>query len=207
MYTKGAFGIVAYYNHDNTLFDNMVLPTQPQPVDKETVINTIFEKCAEFELLYNNLDFLKNMIGHWSRKYFYNWQKLNETLYYEYNPIWNVDAHIVESEDWNENEDITDVYTRSSTDDSTTIDSVAGYNSENFANANKRKYDDSASGEGNETNNRDRDETRNYDQIRQGNIGVTTTQSMINEERALAEFNIYNYIADSFKTEFCLAIY
>lgn len=207
MYTKGAFGIIAFYNHDTTLFDNMVLPTEPQPIDKDLVIQTIFERCGEFELLYNNATFLKNMIGHWSRKYFYNWQKMNETLYYEYNPIWNVDAHIQESETWDENEDITDAYTRASTDSSTTTDSVAGYNSESFANSDQREYSDSASGTGSETNNRDRDEARTFEQTRQGNIGTTTTQSMIQEERELDEFNIYNYIADSFKFEFCLPIY
>lgn len=40
-----------------------------------------------------------------------------------------------------------------------------------------------------------------------GNIGVTTTQQMIEEERRVSELNIYNYIIDSFKRRFCLLVY
>ena len=40
-----------------------------------------------------------------------------------------------------------------------------------------------------------------------GNIGVTTTQQMIDEERRVSEFNISNYIIDSFKRRFCLLVY
>lgn len=40
-----------------------------------------------------------------------------------------------------------------------------------------------------------------------GNIGVTTSQKMIEEERRVSEFNIVDYIIDSFKRRFCLLIY
>ena len=40
-----------------------------------------------------------------------------------------------------------------------------------------------------------------------GNIGVTTTQQMIEEERRISKFNITDYIIDSFKRRFCLLIY
>ena len=42
---------------------------------------------------------------------------------------------------------------------------------------------------------------------RTGNIGVTTTQKMIAEQREVAEFNIIDYITESFKNRFCLLIY
>lgn len=42
---------------------------------------------------------------------------------------------------------------------------------------------------------------------RTGNIGVTTTQRMIAEEREIAAFSTYAYITDSFKKRFCLMIY
>lgn len=40
-----------------------------------------------------------------------------------------------------------------------------------------------------------------------GNIGVTTTQQMIQQEREVVEFNIYDYIVDSFKLRFCILVY
>ena len=40
-----------------------------------------------------------------------------------------------------------------------------------------------------------------------GNIGVTTTQQMIEQERESALYNIYNVIVDSFKKKFCILVY
>lgn len=40
-----------------------------------------------------------------------------------------------------------------------------------------------------------------------GNIGVQTTQSMIEEQRKLVQFNLYKTIADAFKEQFCVLIY
>lgn len=40
-----------------------------------------------------------------------------------------------------------------------------------------------------------------------GNIGVTTTQQMISEEREIVKFNIYTYITEEFKARFCLLVY
>ena len=51
------------------------------------------------------------------------------------------------------------------------------------------------------------DDKRVYERIEQGNIGVTTTQSMIQEEREVVQFNVINYIIDSFKQRFCLLVY
>lgn len=44
-------------------------------------------------------------------------------------------------------------------------------------------------------------------QRRTGNIGVTTTQQMLEQERKIADFNMISYIAQSFKQRFCLLIY
>lgn len=40
-----------------------------------------------------------------------------------------------------------------------------------------------------------------------GNIGVTTTQEMIKQEREIVQFNLCEYIVESFKHEFCLYVY
>lgn len=40
-----------------------------------------------------------------------------------------------------------------------------------------------------------------------GNIGVTTTQEMIRQEREVDEFNIYDYIIRDFTLRFCLLVY
>lgn len=40
-----------------------------------------------------------------------------------------------------------------------------------------------------------------------GNIGVTTTQQMIESEREVSKFNIYDYITGDFINRFCLEVY
>lgn len=46
-----------------------------------------------------------------------------------------------------------------------------------------------------------------YERIEQGNIGVTTTQAMITEQREIVQFNLYAYIIQSFKHKFCVMVY
>lgn len=40
-----------------------------------------------------------------------------------------------------------------------------------------------------------------------GNVGVTTSQQMIQSERDLVVFNMYDVIAESFIENFCLMVY
>lgn len=46
-----------------------------------------------------------------------------------------------------------------------------------------------------------------YERIEQGNIGVTTTQAMIDEQREIVKMNMYREITESFKQRFCLLVY
>lgn len=54
----------------------------------------------------------------------------------------------------------------------------------------------------------DKTETVTFENVKteQGNIGVTTTQSMIQEQRDII-FNMYQYIIDQFKENFCLLLW
>lgn len=46
-----------------------------------------------------------------------------------------------------------------------------------------------------------------YNRYLRGNYGQTTTQQMINEQRELVKFNLYNYIIGQFKERFCILVY
>lgn len=46
-----------------------------------------------------------------------------------------------------------------------------------------------------------------YERIEQGNIGVTTTQAMLKEQREIVMLNMYKEITESFKQRFCLLVY
>lgn len=49
--------------------------------------------------------------------------------------------------------------------------------------------------------------TRSYTTNSKGNIGVTSTQDLIKQEREVALYNLYDYIISSFKKRFCILVY
>ena len=69
---KANLSIIGAYNYDSTLFDNLRLPDD---VDRETVVSNILDYCAELELLYPDLPYLKNAIGYWSAKELPFWER------------------------------------------------------------------------------------------------------------------------------------
>lgn len=69
------------------------------------------------------------------------------------------------------------------------IGSTKGYNETNWLDNSKGKTDNTIT------------------TTRTGNIGVTTTQKMITEEREVSDFSTVKYIVESFKKRFCIMIY
>ena len=71
--------------------------------------------------------------------------------------------------------------------DSTVTHSVMGFNeSQNWSNADKNIISDH--------------------QVRTGNIGITSSQKLIQEERDISDFSIIRFITESFKKRFCLMV-
>ena len=75
------------------------------------------------------------------------------------------------------------------TDNSESLGKVAGYNAADLVNSSGASADN-----------------KRVSRI-WGNVGVTTSQQMVEEERRVSQFNISDYIIDSFKKRFCLLVY
>lgn len=205
--------LMGLYNYDDTLFNQLEVP---EGVDKQLLIDNILMECAELEVVYSNYHFIKWAIGRWSEKELVVWNKLKELFELDYNPIWNVDG--------TEEESITRALDRSTNStgninnassvgvNSTNAHGVTGFNSEDYANA-EQDILDSTTGSTSNTDTQDQGNQKDLETIttkktRGGNIGVTTTQKMLNEELDVRpKLNIYNYIVESFKSRFCLLIY
>lgn len=177
--------IMGMYEFDNTLFDGLTAPSYTDEdnntytVNKQVLINNILLKCAELEIIYTKFDTMKTAIEVWSEANKNAWNKLYKTELIKYEPLWNVDANVtIERERSGENEN---------------INSVQGFNTSTWSNANK---DNGTFGD---------DET--VTERRTGNIGVTASQDLIKKEREIADFNIIDFITDSFKKRFCLMVY
>lgn len=182
---RATMSIAGMWNYRNDLFDNIVLP---DGVDNETVIDSIILECGEFELLYSDADFMKMIIGVWSTKELSTWTKLYTACQSDYDPIENYNRY----EDWSETASGT------GTSNITNTGKVSGFDDVEFAN-----QDQTTTAGGSST-----DGTAAHTGRIHGNIGVTTSQQMLESELAVRpKLNIYNIIADSFKNRFCLAIY
>ena len=108
---------------------------------------------------------------------------------------------------------------------STSSDEISAYNSNSFQNDKKNTTNSSNSSETNTTTNNTRtdnlsesnsntrtdnlSEKTNSDRKGRahGNIGVTTSQQMLQSELDIAKWNIYEQITDLFLSEFCIMVY
>ena len=216
--------ILALYNWDNTIFNDMNVP---EGMEKNNVIDNILFECAELSLLYTDPAFMKRAIKQWSDKEQNVWAKLFATENFNYNPIWNVDGTVTEKETV-ERDRTNDIDRSTATaeaahdatsddTDQTTTDSVTGYNSTSWQDHTKSVIDSDRDITTNSTRNisgtdnvdeaESEDVERNLETRRTGNIGVTTTQQMIREERDVALFNTIEFITTSFKKRFCIMVY
>lgn len=216
--------IIGLYNYDNSIFDTLQLP---EDVSKETLTNNIMMTCGDMETFIPDPGIMKNAIGYWSAAHLDVWQHLVETTQYEYNPIWNKDGTITETETRNlagsdnstETRNLAGNETRNlagSTDKTVTTKTNA-YNGGGLTDRDQTIEDTDTTDTGTigttDTgtigNQRTTSDTGTISRSRteQGNIGITSTQQLIKEEREIAEFNIYEYITQSFKERFCIMVY
>lgn len=192
--------ILGLLNANNTLFDEMILP---EGVIKQRVIDQIVEDCAELEVLFPDPDYMKYAITSWSARRLYSWTKLFATTNFTYNPIWNKDGTVTETETGSNSAERNTSGEASNT--GTNSHKVRGFNDSALTESENNSVSNSGSSSENITDEASHTITKTREE--HGNIGVTTTQQMIKEEREISNFDIYQIIADDFKTRFCVMIY
>lgn len=149
----------------------------PSALDVDALISEILCECAQLETVYPNWSFLHNAIIRWSATRIRAWERMYSALTEEYNPLHNYDRH----EDVDENSAVS----------GNTINTVNGFN--DFAQHDKADV----SSAGNSTR-----KAHLY-----GNIGVTKSQEMIEDELNVRKNDMYKIIVDEFKTRFCILLY
>ena len=227
--------LIGLNNYDNSLFDNLRF----ENVDHETMVNTILLNCGEFEVLYPNIETLKNMFTLFSSKWSRTVSKWVSALNTEYKPLENYDRYEnfggseTELENGNEthltngNETITNngntVLSRSGTDNNDVESKTSAFNANDYQpnekTTNQINYGSSDKNDVNlsqtripnitetRTPNIKRTRTPNLENHIHGNIGVTTSQQMLESELQLQYWNLYNKISNLFVKEFCVMVY
>lgn len=230
--SSSTMSLLGLYTFNPLVVSELVLP---EGVDRTTLVDNLLAETAELELIYSDLGFMQAMIGRWSTKEAPIWKKLLATTQFEYNPIENYDRREdwTDTTTGSTQSNGTNTQNSSSSFSGETegketlssnqenINSVSAYNSLEFANKDKADTEltqntnaeqnssskTSQQSSGNTTNTEERQNEIVRSGRAHGNIGVTSSQQLIEEERRVAQFNIYDYIINSFKNRFCLLVY
>ena len=201
------------YDAEPTILDNLVLPSQ---INREDFIGRLMIDIGESEVCITNPRIMKIAIGAWSRGKLPVWNKLAAILDYEYNPIWNVDGETVHtgSNSGSRNYGRTrgEERTIGEETENTTTGQISADNAETWSNDTKTDFEETKDTKDNlsetiaDTESSKASDT--WTEKRTGNIGVTTTQKMMEEEKAFwEEYDIIGYIINQFAKEFCLMVY
>lgn len=200
---RSTLSLKALYDWDNTIFSGLAVPPN---VRRQVVIDNLLIETWDQEVIYPDPEVLKDAITHWASLRLPVWVELQKTLEYDYNPIDNYDRNVnlTTDRDYDPRSTLTEV----TSGGDTINDYTAGFNSAT-ANANTPQSKTvSTLGSTNTRTAGGHDDEKTVVSGRvHGNIGVTTTQKMINEQREVVLFSVERYIIDDFKSRFCLLIY
>ena len=223
-------GIRALLEYDPTIFDNFETPEDPDgnAVDPQLIIDHIVWKYGDAPLSVPDPTVIKYYIGQWSTRRKPLWDRFYRALLIEYNPLENYDrtekttdylthGHSIRTDDdfWHghtitTDDDLTNglsVENEISADNSTTYQP-----DRKSTNSGKDERDISEKHTGKDE--RDVDEKhsgtdkRDYDSHIYGNIGVTSSQQLLESEIDLIpRLDLCDFIANDFHEEFNLMVY
>ena len=206
-----------FYQYDKTLFDGIVLPNG---IEKENLVAEIMKNSGELYPYHQVLEYLKHNINYWFARRFFDFERMYEALRTEYSPIENYDRKENITRDY-ENSGIDKASTTLGSSTTTTNvgsndneNKVSAYNENDFTNREKdtQSYNSTVTNTGSGTDTTQTEyglKRKEVEDIRvHGNIGVTTSQQMIESEMSLrAKYDIYKIIAKEFEREFLVQIY
>ena len=221
------------YQYDKTLFDNIVLP---EGIDKDNLVSEIMRNSGDLYPYHQVPEYLKRNITFWFSRRLFDFDRMYKSLRAEYSPIENYDRIEDIKREYKDSGTDTEILTLGSSTTSshtgTDTDSTQGggsnekgvsaYNEDGYTNREKdtethnanntQTYNstvtntESGSDKTQTDYGKQRTETENT-RIH-GNIGVTTSQQMIESEMSLrAKYDIYKIIAREFEREFLVQIY
>lgn len=198
-------GMNTYFkNAGSDLFEFLDLP---EGLAKDTLTDNILLEGGEFEVLYSDPVALKSYIGIWAAREADTFQRWADALAIEYAPLENYDRQ----ENWTDTLDSDGTSNTTGTNDMTVNGSaqtdVSAYDSSGYQPKEKVTTAETTDQDTTERNTSTLDNTGMHAGRIHGNIGVTTSQQMLEAELQLGYWNIYSRITDMFLKEFCIMIY
>lgn len=210
-------GFNNWLNAENKdLFVNMTLP---EGIDKNTLSNNILLRGGEFEVLFADPYTMQEAIGVWANKWRWTFDKWIKAINIEYNPLENYDRmeHWEDVGNGSNSGSTTNTNSGKTTDKSSgsgeVENKVSAFDSGSYEAHDKSNNTNSTSAESNISANNSGTSANSYEDSHikegraHGNIGVTTSQQMLQSEIDVAWFNLYDQITDIFLREFVIPVY
>lgn len=200
------------------MLDGVTLPSDD--LDADLLKSVIVERCGLLTPLYSEPETMKQVISIWFRSHQWNIAHVIDLIKTSYKPLENYDRHEDlergKTDTRNRSENRTQEYSENGdiTTNEETERKVAAFNTSTYSPADqtvsdsetlsKTTGDTSGSTTGTEAGS-ENEHAVNYIH---GNVGVTTTQAMFQEELALlGGFNAYQFIAEMFSRDLMLSIW
>lgn len=195
----------------------------PAGINKETVTNNILLESMDFEAVYTDPDFLRDAIYIWGKTNYHTFEKWYKAQQIEYDPLNNYDRYEEWADKGTDNKTTSSGQTGKSDATNTELNTSNG-TQDHYVNP----YDTNQLTEDEQVKNLTTDNINGTQVINSqidttgkedgetsgehkghmwGNIGVTTSQQMLQAEYDIAEWNLVQHITDMFLQKFCIMVY
>ena len=184
------------------ILDNLHIPTN---LNLEAIQINLIDECGELPLTVTNPKQFGILLDKWSTIQLDKWHRMQKALEIEYNPLENYDRQ--ELGDDLRTPDLTNTYTNKNpnANKSNIKNYKNGYNSTSQVMSDSSE---STMGTDIETSNKSTGtENMHHDWHIHGNVGVTTSQQMLQSELDVAKNLVADVIVDDFKNKFCIVVY
>lgn len=182
---------------DINIFDKLSLP---EGIDHDTTVDNILHNCADFEVLYPDLDFMAEAVEMFSTKWQRTFTRWLAALTEDYKPLANYDR----IEEWSDSTSSSESELTSSrtSDSSGSSENISAFNNDYMRpNTSASSYSDTG---GRSNVDRLNSSLAGHSGHIWGNIGVMTTQAILKEEIEVDKINIYDLIMVCFAREFLI---
>lgn len=193
-----------FHNAGDDLFKNLTLP---EGISKDTLTSNILLQGGEFEVQNANPFFIQGSIGIWSQVWGATMQRWIDALSIDYAPLENYDRmeHWTDEVDYQGAGQSASAGTVGSTQTVETTRSA--FDNSTYQPQEKVTTTDDVDTTDRTSTNMTTDTDSEHNGRVHGNIGVTTSQQMLNQELDLGYWNLYQRITQLFLREFCIPVY
>lgn len=200
--------LLGMYQFDPSIMSDYAIP---DGMDRGIMTTTILDYCGQNQVRYGDPETLHAMINLFFRKNQKVYSELWQTLNYDYEPLVNYDLTIEEERTHGGGDTTKRNATAGSTSNTQGHNEhrVSAFNSDVYSADNQDDSTGSMTSEGTAEETEEFTTDRNEKVVRHetGDNSARSTQYMIQEQRAVVDFNLYDRIRTDFEDEITIPVY